>query len=252
LRRGRNIPNFFLMSTSKVRLSIVDALRGLALLMMCAFHFCYDLNYFGWAYFPIGIAQSWVIWQRSIASTFLLLVGIGLVLRSKFKPAWADFWRRWLQIAGAAILVSIGSYFIFPTSFIYFGILHCIAISLIVGRLLLRLGAINLGLGVGAIALANTFTNPLFNDRFLNWIGFATQLQPTEDYVPLFPWLGVVLIGCGLGKIWERFQFQLPASLVIFGDRLTWLVWIGKRSLAIYLLHQPILLAFLVSIQSFK
>jgi uncharacterized membrane protein len=237
---------------SKVRLSIVDALRGFALLMMCLFHFCYDLNYFGWANFPIGISLSWIIWQRAIASTFLLLVGIGLVLRAKFKPSWRDFWQRWLQIAGAAILVSLGSYLIFPTSFIYFGILHCIAISLLVGRLLLRFGAINLWLGIGAIALANTFTNPFFNDRFLNWLGFATQLQPTEDYVPLFPWLGVVLIGCGLGKIWERFQFRLPKFLATIGDRLTWLVWIGKRSLAIYLLHQPILLAILFSIRGFE
>jgi uncharacterized membrane protein len=240
------------MSTSKVRLSIVDVLRGFALVMMSAFHFCYDINYFGWAYFPIGISPSWIIWQRSIASTFLLLVGIGLVLRAKFKPAWKDFWRRWLQIAGAAILVSLGSYLIFPTSFIYFGILHCIAISLLVGRLLLRLGAINIGLGIAAIALANIFTNPFFNDRSLNWIGFATQLQPTEDYVPLFPWLGLVLIGCGLGKIWEKFEFRLPTFLVTIGDRLIWLVWIGKRSLAIYLLHQPILFAILFSIRGFE
>jgi uncharacterized membrane protein len=237
------------MTATRVRLDIVDLLRGFALVMMIAFHFCYDLNYFGWANFPLGVSPFWIIWQRSIASTFLILVGIGLVLRDTFKPAWRDFWRRWLQIAGAALLVSLGSYLIFPTSFIYFGILHCIAVSLLVGRLLLRFGVINLLLGILAIAISLNFSNPIFNDRPVSWIGLATQVPPTEDYVPLFPWLGVVLIGCGLGNIWKKFEFKTPQFVRIISDRVTWLVSMGKRSLAIYLLHQPILFGLLFLIQ---
>jgi uncharacterized membrane protein len=240
------------MTATRVRLDFVDALRGFALAMMIAFHFCYDLNYFGWASFPLGVSVVWVIWQRAIASTFLLLVGIGLVLRDAFKPSWRDFWRRWIQIAGAALIVSLGSYLIFPTSFIYFGILHCIAFSLLVGRLLIKLGIINILIGTIAIAFSLNFSSPVFNDRILNWIGLATQLPFTEDYVPVFPWLGVVLIGCGLGSIWKQFEFKTPQLITKISDRSSWLVNMGRRSLSIYLLHQPILFGVLFLIKQLR
>jgi uncharacterized membrane protein len=240
-----------LMTHTRVRLEIVDVLRGFALIMMIAFHFCYDLNYFGWTNFPLGISFAWIIWQRAIASIFLLLVGISLVLRAKFKPTWRDFWQRWFKIAGAAIIVSLGSYLIFPTSFIYFGILHCISVSLLVGRVLLRLGTLNLFLGIIAIAISANFAHSFFNPRTLNWLGFATQFPFTEDYVPVFPWIGVVLIGCGLGTIWQQFQFKTPQLVTEISDRSSWLIWMGKRSLTIYLLHQPILFGMLFLIQQF-
>jgi uncharacterized membrane protein len=237
------------MEKSKVRFEEIDGLRGLAIIQMVAYHFCYDLNYFGWVRWPLGRGFGWVFWQTSIVSTFLLLVGISLVLRSTFKPAWRDFWQRWIQIAVSALLVSLGSYFIFPESYIFFGILHCIAITLMVGRILLFVGTYNLVLGGGAIALGLGFANPMFNPRALSWLGFITERPFSEDYVPIFPWLGLVLMGCGLGSIWRNSGFRIPKWVISLRGHIPhWLIQTGKHSLAIYLVHQPILLGILFAV----
>jgi uncharacterized membrane protein len=239
------------METNKVRFDEIDGLRGFAIAQMVLYHFCYDLNYFGWARFPLGRGLGWEIWQISIVSTFLLLVGISLVLRSTFKPSWRDFWQRWLQVAVSALLVSCGSYLLFPESYIFFGILHLIAITLIVGRLLLFVGRYNLVLGCGAITLGLGFANSTFNSRSLSWIGFTTQTPFSEDYVPVFPWLGVVLIGCGMGSLWKMSGFETPQGIA-FLKRYLPSYWskIGKHSLTIYLVHQPILLGILFVVRS--
>ncbi|HWL73514.1 MAG TPA: heparan-alpha-glucosaminide N-acetyltransferase domain-containing protein, partial [Burkholderiaceae bacterium] len=69
-------------------------------------------------------------------------------------------------------------------------------------------------------------------------------LKPrTEDYVPLFPWIGVVLIGTGLGALWQRANWQIPHALVALNDRAPrWLLFLGTWALTVYLVHQPLLL----------
>ena len=91
------------------RLPLVDALRGLAVAQMIVYHFIYDLAYFGWIDLVMTRDQPWVAWRTAIVTQFLLLVGVSLVLRTSFKPSTADFWKRWAQIAVAALLVSVGS-----------------------------------------------------------------------------------------------------------------------------------------------
>jgi uncharacterized membrane protein len=92
------------------------------------------------------------------------------------------------------------------------------------------------------IALGATVQLPLLDQPWLNWIGMMTHKPATEDYVPLFPWLGVVLIGVAVGSLLPRMQRTLAA-----GDRIAprWLAWVGRHSLVIYLAHQPILVGAL-------
>lgn len=237
------------MGNSKVRFDEIDGLRGFAIAQMVAYHFCYDLNYFGWTNLPIGLSLGWEIWQVSILSIFLLLTGISLVLRDALKPSWQDFWRRWIQIAASALAVSLGSYWIFPESYIFFGILHFIAIALILGRLVLSLGAYNLILGILVIVIAQKVSHPIFNPPILSWIGLATQEPFTQDFVPIFPWLGVVLLGCGFSSIWRSHDFKRPTWVALFAQAIPrFLIWTGKHSLAIYLIHQPILFMLLFAI----
>jgi uncharacterized membrane protein len=237
------------MGNAKVRFDEIDGLRGFAIAQMVVYHLCYDLNHFGWTHFPIGLSPSWKVWQVSIISTFLLLTGISLVLRDAFKPSWQVFWRRWIQIAASALAVSLGSYLIFPESYIFFGILHFISIALILGRLVLPLGAYNLILGFLVIVLGLNLSHPLFDGVGARWIGLVTKEPFTQDFVPIFPWLGVVLIGCGLGSIWRSQNFKKPKRIELFTQYIPrFLTWMGRHSLAIYLIHQPLLFVLLFAI----
>jgi len=228
------------------RLPLVDALRGFAVAQMIVYHFIYDLNYFGWVRLRLLIDQPWVGWRTAIVTQFLLLVGASLVLRTAYKPGWRDFWNRWLQIVAAAALVSAGSGLLFGARFIWFGILHFIAVALIMVRLLAPLGSWNLALGAGALALGLLLADPAFNPAPLNAIGFVTQKPHNEDYVPLFPWIGVVLIGAGLGSLWARRGFALAMPMAPLNESPPrTLTFLGTWALTVYLVHQPVLMGAL-------
>jgi len=225
------------------RLQLVDALRGFAVAQMIVYHFIYDLAYFGWLDLVMTRDQPWVAWRTAIVTQFLLLVGVSLVLRTSFKPSTVDFWKRWAQIAAAALLVSVGSWLVFGPRLIYFGILHFVAAALLIARPLLRLGAANILLGAVCVFVGLTWTNEFFNTPPANIVGFMTFKPRTEDYVPLFPWIGIVLIGAGAAAQWQRAQWRIPNALKPLNQRAPhWLLFLGTWALTVYLVHQPILL----------
>ena len=225
------------------RLALVDALRGFAVAQMIVYHFIYDLAYFGWVDLAMTRDQPWVAWRAAIVTQFLLLVGVSLVLRTSFKPTAPDFWKRWAQIAAAALLVSAGSWLVFGPRFIYFGILHFVAASLLIARPLLRLGVWNTVLGAACIAFGLFYANEFFNTPPATVIGFMTFKPRTEDYVPLFPWIGVVLVGSGFAALWQHAQWRVPTALMPVNERAPrWLLLLGTWALTVYLIHQPILL----------
>ena len=228
---------------STPRLRLVDALRGFAVAQMIVYHFIYDLAYFGWIELAMTRDQPWIAWRTAIVTQFLLLVGVSLMLRTSLKPSPADFWKRWVQIAAAALLVSVGSWLVFGQRFIYFGILHFVAAALLIARPLLTLKAWNIALGAACIAIGLIYTNEFFNVPPATIVGFMTIKPRTEDYVPLFPWLGVVLIGAGLGARWQRAQWRIPNGLMPLNERAPrWLLFLGTWALTIYLVHQPLML----------
>jgi uncharacterized membrane protein len=234
------------MNRPAPRLPFVDVLRGFAVAQMIVYHFIYDLNYFGWVSLRMLSDQPWVGWRAGIVTQFLLLVGVGLVLRTSFKPGLADFWRRWAQIAGAALLVSVGSAAVFGPRFIWFGILHFVAAALVLARPLVRLGPWNVLLGIAVIALGLLYSHPMFNDTPANILGLVTRKPKTEDYVPLLPWFGVVLIGAGLAAMWQRRGWSVVPALRRLNDQPPQLLLLlGTWALTVYLLHQPILMGVL-------
>ena len=120
---------------SAQRLATIDSLRGVAIVWMTVFHFCFDLAYFGWSKQNLYVDPFWT-WQRTaIVSLFLFCAGLGQATAVAQSQSWNRFWKRWAQIAGCSLLVTAGSYLMFPKSFIYFGVLHGIALMLIVVRL---------------------------------------------------------------------------------------------------------------------
>lgn len=233
-------------SARSTRLALVDVLRGFAVAQMIVYHFIYDLNHFGWVRVRMLVDQPWVGWRTLIVTQFLLLVGVSLVLRTSFKPGVGDFFRRWAEVAGAALLVSLGSWLVFGPRFIWFGILHFIAVALLLARPLVRLGAWNLALAAAAFVAWLLYADPVFNPAPANIVGFVTAKPRTEDYVPLFPWLAAVLTGVALGALWQRAGWQVPTALAsIERDPPRLLRLLGTWALTVYLVHQPLLMGAL-------
>ena len=224
------------------RVSRVDALRGAAILAMIAYHFCFDLRYYGVLNADFEHGPFWLTARSLILSSFLLLAGVSLVLAVRANSSPAKFWRHVGVIALCAIAVSAGSYALFPKTFIWFGVLHAIAVSLVLARPLVRRPALAFALGAAVVVAGVGFAHPGFNRLPLAWIGFVTVKPATVDYVPLFPWTGVLLLGIALGHTLYRNNW----SAVIGGERWPgWIAFLGRHSLAVYMLHQPLLIGAL-------
>ena len=232
------------------RIGLLDTLRGAALIAMATYHFTWDLEFVG--YLTPGTAETGLLklYARAIASTFLFIVGISLVLANTPETRWRSFWKRFGMIAAASVVISAATYFFMPGEWIFFGILHCIAILSIIGVLVLRLPLpLIIAITTAAVVawIADTWVSPgllrwpLFNPRYLAWIGFADMPQRSNDYVPLFPWMVPFLLGLTSASV--ALKTGLPAKLAALGTGSSLLAKAGRHSLAFYLIHQPVLIA---------
>jgi uncharacterized membrane protein len=224
------------------RYAAIDALRGLAIVAMVAFHFSFDLALFRLARFDFEHDLFWIVARDAIVTTFMALVGVSLVLAARANVAPSRRWRRVALIAACALAVSAASYALFPRTWIRFGILHAIALSSVIAWPLVRRPALALALGLAIVAMGALVAHPAFDRPALQWIGFTTVPPATEDYVPLFPWLGVTMLGIALGDALVRRSFSPLAALA---RAPAWLRWLGRRSLAIYMVHQPLMIGAL-------
>jgi len=225
------------------RIPGIDGLRGGAILAMIAYHFAFDLNWFGVFRADFNNDMLWLTLRASIVSAFLLLVGVSLALAQRAGISAHRYWRRIALIVFCALLVTAASYFVFPQTFITFGILHCIAASSLLAWPLVRYPLVALFTGLAVVFIGLQVRLALFDTPWLNWVGLMTHKPPTEDYVPLLPWLGVVLIGVAAGGwlIGNDAHALRPLSRC----SPPWLNWIGRHSLLIYMVHQPVLLGML-------
>jgi uncharacterized membrane protein len=225
-----------------VREPALDAMRGAAILAMVAYHFSFDLRYFGLTQWDFYRDPFWLNARTLILSSFLLIAGVSQVLAQRGQPSPTRFWRHVGTIAACALVVSAASFLLFPASWIWFGVLHAIAVSLVLSRPLARRPALALVIGAAMIAAGNLYSNAMFDNRALGWLGFITAKPRTEDYVPLFPWTGMLLLGIAAGHAAVRAELR-PLAFAAHWPR--WMAWLGRHSLAIYMVHQPMLLGLL-------
>jgi len=224
------------------RLPGLDALRGLALLAMIAYHFCFDLRWFGLARFDFEHDVRWLATRSIILAGFLLIAGASLVLAAQRPDPQRRLAVHVARIAGAALLVSAASYVASSSRYIWFGVLHAIAIALVLAWPIVKHPRTAAVLGAAVIAAGLLLAHPAFDNRALGWIGFMTYKPPTEDYVPLFPWAGVLFLGIPAGHALLRTQGRLLAPLARLPRAIALL---GRHSLLVYLVHQPLLLGLL-------
>jgi uncharacterized membrane protein len=215
------------------RAQAIDVARGVALVAMIVYHACWFATDAELVTVDI-YALRWHVFQRSIAASFFLLVGVSLALA---RPTPAKAAARIARIAACALVVTATSAVLDPQRVVTFGILHNIAISSLLALPALPLGAWNVLLGAVLVVLGTVVSLP--GHPLLEWTGLGGRPAPTFDFQPLLPWLGVVLWGTVLGGALVGKPVLAWHSDSI-GARA--LAFLGRHSLLVYMAHVPVLL----------
>jgi uncharacterized membrane protein len=223
----------------------IDFLRGLSVILMVGYHALFDLSAFSGVKKLLGVSidlssAGWSTAQYFFAGLFVVLSGISSTL-SRGNV------RRALKILAVSVAVTAVTYVFDSSSAIYFGILHCLAVSIFIyGLAFEKAGPIACALG-GAIVIGLRAALPLLTAgaavRF-DWLlpfGIHGPAFSSYDYFPLIPWFGIFLAGAALGKsIYAPKRSLIPRRL-----RVTFINVAGRHSLLIYIVHQPVIMAVL-------
>ena len=226
----------------------VDAARGVAILMMVVYHFVFDLYAFG-GYGVDAVTGLWARFADATASLFLFLVGVSLAISSRRGGGgFRKYLLRGLRIFGYGMLLT-AIFLLFGMGIVAFGILHLIGVSIVLSYPLLKLRYANLVLGAGIFAagLYVQAWDPTGSDWLLPF-GVVPEGWAMPDYRPLLPWFGVVLVGLFFGNVVYgegRRPAGLPAAAPVLARPL---LPLGRNSLAIYLVHQPVMIVLLAAL----
>jgi len=230
------------------RLWEIDALRGLAVVAMVIYHAMWDLMFTG-LYAGDVTSGGWRLFARTTATTFFLLVGVSMTLLTARHPQGVPY-RRWaqrgLKLLAWGMVISLITWPLFGRQFIAYGVLHFIGTALLLAPLLLRWRTWAVPLAVVLIGIGLVLVEYRFDTLWLLPLGVRPAHYLSVDYFPLLPWLGVILLGVWLGPLYleaRTHRFPLPRETPLWARPA---VFLGRHSLIIYLLHQPLIIAVLL------
>ena len=224
----------------------MDAARGVAIIMMVVYHFTYDLYAFG-GYAVEATSGFWARFADATASLFLFLVGVSLAI--SHARGGGDRFGKYLlrggRIFGYGMVLTV-VFLAFGMGIVAFGILHLIGVSIILAYPFLNLKLTNFLLGalVFAAGMYVMAQDPSGSPWLLPF-GVVPEGWMMPDYRPLLPWFGVVLIGLGFGNAVYGGGARpgiLPRKTPVVARPL---LPLGRNSLLIYLVHQPIFILLL-------
>jgi len=233
-----------------MRLRGLDIFRGVATIFMVVYHFSFDLNNFHYIDVDLLHETFWKYFRYIIVSMFVFASGLSLYLTHAAGFNRIKLKKHLCYLGVAALLVSLGSYVAFPKSWIYFGIIHFLFISSLVGLLFLHHRYIAL---VSAIFIIAGFKFSFLSMHWLYLLLYKSLHLPiyyTQDLANIVPWFGVYLLGVSAGgfhlhkTLFEREIFEKKSQVMHL------LATIGKHTLIIYLLHQPILFTLFILIDT--
>ena len=221
----------------------LDAIRGLLMILIMAYHLFYDLVFLFSVVkldtpFLLGLYRFCNDW---LGSPFLLLSGICVTLGN--RPV-----RRGLQVIGGGMLITIATVGLYLIGFagkdiiIYFGVLHCLGTCMLLWSLAKKLPTgllLALGITLAAIGLYIKGCNIRVGFDYLAPLGLISRNFASSDYFPLLPNLGYFLVGAFIGRTVYRKKVSLLPNIAPVRP----LCFIGRNSLLLYLIHQPILAA---------
>ena len=241
---------------AKTRFWEIDTVRGIAIVMMITYHILFDITFLGLYHIDL-FTLPMRLFLYPIGTTFLILVGMGLTVSYEHKKQYLSskqlLWKyiqRGVLIFMLGMVLTVVTWFLVPDSFIMFGVLHCIGVCILLSYPFLHKSSITLPLGLICILVGIALRTTLWGFPWLLWLGFIPQGFSTLDYFPLLPWFGVVLIGIYLGKLLYphgKRGFNLPDFSA--NKAVMFLSLLGRHSLAIYFVHQPVILLVLFIVQ---
>lgn len=229
------------------RMPLVDGARGFALVAMTVFHFCWDLAMFRQIDPQVMTSPGMIWFARSIAGSFLFIVGFSIVLAHQERFRARSFAWRMAKIIAAASAITAATWFATPDAFIFFGILHHIALASLLALLFLQVPWwANAALAMFFLVARDLLRSPALDDPWWWWTGLSQITPVSNDYVPVFPFFGMVLAGIAAAQ-WSRQAGFWPklAAPALAGGAGCMLRFIGRHSLVYYLLHQPVMIALI-------
>lgn len=225
------------------RIQTIDIIRGIDIILMILFNYSVTLDYFRIINMPPDFIYSFVF-PRAIASVFIFISGAAAYVSfEKNKENFGKkYYIRGVKLIFFAILITVFTYIFVPARTVYFGILHFFAAGSFLVPFFIKYNKLNLIAGLLIILAGFYLQLTEFNFPYLLWLGFTPENFFTFDYFPLIPWLGVLLLGIYSG----RYVIGKTASLEFEGRLAAAFKFLGKNSLFIYLIHQPLMVLLLM------
>jgi uncharacterized membrane protein len=238
------------MTTAHVpsRFPEIDIARGFAVIMMVVFHTAFDLNYLGIISLAVGEGGLRLL-ALATACLFLFIVGISLSISSAHARevlSRRNFILKYIRRGVFVFLLGLGitlvTWLLLPGGFVLFGILHLIGLAVMLSPLYTGRYWANLLLGAVIIAMGPVVAG-LRGSSLLLWVGIQPSSFYSVDYTPVFPWLGIVLLGVFFGMTIYPLG-KRPVSFPSVSSRP--FQFLGRHSLAIYLIHQPVIIGIIL------
>lgn len=225
----------------RARVLEIDCLRGAAVCLMLVSNFLFDLYYF----YDFGDPQAGFLayFSRMVAGLFLFIVGVSLTLsvRRKHRPAFTKCLLRSLKILCVAMVITVATFFVVGKAYVVFGILHLISFSVVAGYFFLEHPWLSLVVGLMVMILGPSVGEIQLGSVWLLWLGVHPPEFSSVDYTPVFPWFGLVLIGIFAGTLCYG---KREVGFLDWGKRQSLVVralaGLGRKSLLVYCLHQPV------------
>ena len=235
------------------RIKILDFLRAIAVVAMIFYHFVYDLGDFGYVNMITVVNGYWKLFAQTIGFSFLFLSGVSFWVMAQKEIVWSNYFKRLSILTGAALLISIVTYIQFGQAFIFFGILHLLAACSIFAVFIFRFPVIILLiLSLALLFLpeyyhtSQYYNGDIFSKKYLAWTGLYDGRTGSVDFYAFMPWSSAFVLGLTLAKIFLKPNYFSNLSPLSFKEEkpnffLGPVFWIGRNSLLVYLIHQPIL-----------
>lgn len=240
-----SIPRTSMGTARRPRLPLVDVARGLLLLAMASYHFSWDLANVRLVDWGVATDPVWRGYAAAIAGSFLFLSGLSYRLAARDGLDPFRYGGRLVRLALAAGAVSLATYFVFPDSWVFFGILHMMLLASLLAPLLVRLPSPLLVLVmIGALVLPHVWRSPALDGMAYGFLGLGETPLEAVDLVPLFPWIAPYILGLLVGGPLSLREYESKPLRRGTG----WLAFIGRYSLIFYLVHQPLLYGFAVGL----